>query len=218
MPCMWMRMSLKVDGVSSLLLDSDWISDKAKEVVFNGRDLDALKDNKPDFQLVGSVGADVNLFKSLHLNVPEDMTKWGELGTLDGDISLNFTQKKFDITAALSLLEHEIANASLGIGTEGLYAKARAQLELEMLGCQLGGGIDLGLATSLKELTVDFGVDGHVDCNMLNAHLKGDIKVTVLVKYDGSKFSVALTQNGDEHRFWYEDNGELLLIQKLHYT
>ena len=38
------------------------------------------------------------------------------------------------------------------------------------------------------------------------------------VKYDGSKFSVALTQNGDEHRFWYEDNGELLLIQKLHYT
>ncbi len=212
------EMSLKVDGVSSLLLDSDWISDKAKEVVFNGRDLDALKDNKPDFQLVGSVGADVNLFKSLHLNVPEDMTKWGELGTLDGDISLNFTQKKFDITAALSLLEHEIANASLGIGTEGLYAKARAQLELEMLGCQLGGGIDLGLATSLKELTVDFGVDGHVDCNMLNAHLKGDIKVTVLVKYDGSKFSVALTQNGDEHRFWYEDNGELLLIQKLHYT
>ena len=65
---------------------------------------------------------------------------------------------------------------------------------------------------------MDIGVDGHVDCNMLNAHLKGDIKVTVLVKYDGSKFSVALTQNGDEHRFWYEDNGELLLIQKLHYT
>ena len=210
-------MALKVEGVSSLFLDADWISESAKDVIFAGMDRDMLQNQKPDVQLVGTVGADVNLFKSLHLDVPEDMTKWGELGTLDGTISLNFTEKKFDITAALSLLEHEIANASLGIGTEGLDAEARTQLELEMLGCQLGGGIDLGLHTSLKEILVNLGVDGHVNCNMLNAHLKGNVDIEVLAKYDGSKFSVALNQNGEEHRFWYEDNGELLLLQKLHY-
>ncbi len=212
------KMSLSVDGVSALFLDSGWIPDAAKEVMFAGMDMDVLQQEKPDFKLVGNVEADVNLFKSLHLSVPEDMTKWGELGSINGDITLNFSEKSFDITAALKLLGHEIANASLGIGPEGLYAEAGAQLELEMLGCQLGGGIDLGFRTTMQQLKVNFGIDGHADCNMLNVHWTGDIGLELLAKYDGTLFSVTLTHGDDSSRFWYEDNGELFLIQKLHFA
>ena len=212
------KMSLNVDGVSALFLDAEWIPDAAKEVMYAGMDADVLQEEKPDFKLTGSVEADVNLFKSLHLSVPEDMTKWGELGSINGDITLNFSEKSFDITAALKLLGHEIANASVGIGPTGLYAEARAQLELEILGCQLGGGIDLGFRTTLQQLKVNFGIDGHADCNMLNVHWSGDIGLELLVKYDGTLFSVTLTHGDDSSRFWYEDNGELFLIQKLHFS
>ncbi len=210
------EMALSVEGVSGLAADAGWVSDEVKAILFDGQDLQALKDNRPDFKLTGTVGADVNLFKSLHMPVPEDMTKWGELGSIDGDITLNFSEPSFDISAALNLLQHEIANASLGFNQSGFYADARAQLELEMLGLQFGGGVDIGLEASLAQLGVGLGVDGHVDCNMLNLHCQGEIGLEVDVRYDGTLFSVAVTENGNEHRFWYEDNGELFLWDKIH--
>ena len=85
-----------------------------------------------------------------------------------------------------------------------------------MLGLQFGGGVDIGLEASLAQLGVGLGVDGHVDCNMLNLHCKGEIGLEVDVRYDGTLFSVAVTENGNEHRFWYEDNGELFLWDKIH--
>lgn len=212
------EMALRVEGVGGLIADAGWVSDNVKSILFAGQDIQALKDNRPDFKLVGTVGADVNLFKSLNMPVPEDMTKWGELGTIDGDITLNFTEPSFEISAALNLLKHEIANATLGFGQSGFYAEARAQLELEMLGMQLGGGIEIGLDASLVQLGVGLGLDGHVDCNMLNLHCQGDIGLDVDVRYDGTLFSVAVTENGNEHRFWYEDNGELFLWEKIHFS
>ena len=212
------EMALKVEGVSGLIADAGWVSDNVKSILFAGQDLQALKENKPDFKLTGTVGADVNLFKSLNLPVPEDMTKWGELGTIDGDITLNFTEPSFDISAALNLLQHEIANASLGFGQSGFYINARAQLELEMLGMQLGGGIEIGLDASWEQLGVGLGLDGHVDCNMLNLHCQGDIRLDVDVRTDGTLFSVSIAENGNEHRFWYEDNGELFLWNKIHFS
>ena len=53
---------------------------------------------------------------------------------------------------------------------------------------------------------------------MLNVHWTGDIGLELLAKYDGTLFSVTLTHGDDSSRFWYEDNGELFLIQKLHFA
>ncbi len=210
------QMDLCVEGVSGLLAEAGWISENVKEILFEGQDLETLRDNRPDFQLTGSVKGDVNLFKTLQMPIPEDMTKWGELGTVRGDIVLNFSEPSFCIQADLNLLEHQIANASLRFDQKGFDASAQAQLELEMLGIQLGGGVEMGLETSMEQLEADLDVDGHADCNLLNLHCQGKIGLEVRARYDGTLFSVTITENENEHRFWYEDNGQLFLWDKIH--
>ena len=63
-----------------------------------------------------------------------------------------------------------------------------------MLGLQFGGGVDIGLEASLAQLGVGLAWTGHVDCNMLNLHCQGEIGLEVDVRYDGTLFSVAVTE------------------------
>ena len=59
-------------------------------------------------------------------------------------------------------------------------------------------------------------LDGYLNCSMLNLNCQGDMVLEAGVRFDGTLFSVGITENGREHRLWYQDNGELFLTDKIY--
>src|SRR5699024_4889741 len=84
-----------------------------------GTDINIDEVSQKDIILAGTVGADINLFKSLSLPASEEISRWGELGALDGEIGFNCTQLQFYAEADLSILQAPIANASVKLGKPG---------------------------------------------------------------------------------------------------
>ncbi len=208
------KMGLNLDGASTLLLKSPYISDETKKVLFADSNLEAVQ--AEDVILSGLVGADANLFKTFKLKVPKDFTKWGTLGEIDGKISYNFCDVQFQIAADLKVLKQKMANASIGFGKSGLNVAAGANLDLSMLDCELGGNIDLGLNTTWKMLTLSLETDGHIDCGFMNVHYKGDAGLKFIAEYDGSYFAVELSQANKVSKYWYDSDGKPLFWNRFH--
>ena len=168
--------------------------------------------------LKGTVSADLSLFQDLDLLLPEEMIKWGEMGSLNGKITLNVREPSFRITAGLKLLEQEIAGASLEIRSSGFSAEGQTQLDLEMMGAELEGSADLHFGISGKQVDADIALDGSADCNLLDFHGQGSLSLHAAARFDGTLFSVSITQDEEEHRFWFDDSGELILDHKLYFS
>ena len=90
----------------------------------------------------------MDLFGGLNMQVSENMTDWGRLGAFQGTATLHCGEPSLQIETGLELLGNELPDVSLDLGTFGFSADARSQLELEMLGMDLGGEAALHLESS----------------------------------------------------------------------
>ena len=150
------------------------------------------------------------------MQVSENMTDWGRLGAFQGTATLHCGEPSLQIETGLELLGNELPDVSLDLGTFGFSADARSQLELEMLGMDLGGEAALHLESSREQMDMRLELDGYLNCSMLNLNCQGDMVLEAGVRFDGTLFSVGITENGREHRLWYQDNGELFLTDKIY--
>lgn len=179
-------------------------------------DSSSAPEEQQDFWLTGAAEGNVDLFEGLNMQVSENMTDWGRLGAFQGTATLHCGEPSLQIETGLELLGNELPDVSLDLGTFGFSADARSQLELEMLGMDLGGEAALHLESSREQMDMRLELDGYLNCSMLNLNCQGDMVLEAGVRFDGTLFSVGITENGREHRLWYQDNGELFLTDKIY--
>ncbi|WP_124068386.1 VWA domain-containing protein [Clostridium sp. E02] len=209
------RLGLKFKGMSTLFLNSSLCSENAKNILFAGADID--KSEESDIILAGTVGADVNLFKSFQLDVPKEMSDWGTLGEIsDGEIGYNFSDVTFYAKADLEILKQQLAKASISFGKQELDINAGANLELSLMNCGVGGGLDFGITSNKKIITMLIGVDGHIDCGWTNFHQKGIGEFKFLAEYDGTYYAVELNCNNLKSKYWYDSDGNPCLWNRFY--
>lgn len=187
------KLGIKMSGLSMFLLDSPAISDSIKSILFPG-DLNDVK--RRDIVLAGQTHAGVNLFSSFNLDVPENMSKWGNLGEIDkGEIALNFTQENVKASADLKILNEKLANAAIQFGKNGLDMNAKASTEISVYDVSVAGDLSFAFSSTWKMLTSMIEVNGSVDSGWVNYHVKGKSSVKFLAEYDGSYYCVELGQS-----------------------
>ncbi len=210
------ELGMGMEGVSTVFLNTSWVPEGIKRLIFTDDNLAAV-DTK-DVVLKGLVGADVNLFKTFKLKVPEEMSKWGELGNIDGTIQLNFSEASFGAEADLNLLGQKMADAAIAFGRPGLSVKAGLELEaaLGILDCSIGGSVDFGIDAGWDKFSLSMGIDGHIDCGFLNVHHQGKGELVLTAEYDGSYFAAELHRDNLVSKYWYDSDGKPLIWERFH--
>lgn len=206
-------LGLEAEGMSTFFLKSSAIPDAAKAVIF-GENFAEIEPK--EIVLAGTAAADVNLFKSLHINIPQ-LQDWGEIGEISGKAGVNFSIPELFLKADLKLLGHKLANAALSAGKKGVKAEAGAEMEVSLLDCSIGGDVDFGISANTVRIEGTFGISGHLDCGWLKIHHQGEAKLTQQAQWDGKYASVeALLNNRDSYKWWYEDGGQILFWNRFH--
>lgn len=210
------QIGAKVEGISNIFLKLDSsISNNSKNLLWT--DLKA-EDVKPkDIIVAGLVEADVNLFDTLNLPFPEDIKKWGELGSIkNGEFGIQFTNFKIYAKADLELLQQKVANAELSIGTEGFQAKGSLEATLSGFGLNIGGKISLGVDASPQVAGLELGISGNLDCSLTNTHLSGECSARVETAFDRLYLAIILKSGDTTTKYWYDSNGTVFFFDGFH--
>ena len=211
-----------MQGISTLILKlyESLVSPGTYEILGAGIDSDAYA--YQDVILEAGIGAKANLFASFDDGniLFKKFKEWGEIGEINGDVSINFSEPELKIAADMNLLGSEKASAEAKINKSGLDITAEVDLSLSGFGMEVSGGADANLGGNLTGAYIGIGVNGKVKCPVLSINSEGEASVKVDFDWDFNKAAVTVNykdgSTDKEASLWYEDNGELFLKDKIH--
>lgn len=211
-----------IKGISTVILKmyESLVSPETYQILGTNIGSDAY--DYQDIILQADVGAEANLFNAVKVDCElfRKFKEWGEIGTIDGSIGINFSKPELKVEAEMQLLGSEKASAEAVIGKSGLDIKAAAELKLSGFGVEVTGGGDVNLGGNLTGAYAKVGVNGSLDCALLNIHAKGDASLKLEFDWDFDKAAVTVNYKDGgvdkEGSLWYEDNGELFFWNKVH--
>lgn len=206
------KLGAKAEGVSNIFMPLEVNTRAEDKVLWGDKSLDSIK--RKDVIIAGTLEADVNLFKTLGLTLPESMMKLGEMGAIkDGEIGLNFTEKFFYIKADLELLHNKIASAEMSLGKNGFEAKGDVNLAINIWDCEIAGGCNVELGVSQQSVVLGFGIEGKLKCPILNIAWDGEMGMKLSLEPDYVMFE--LSQNNRKSRMWYDNRGDVKLFNRF---
>lgn len=211
-----------LQGISTILLKTyeTIVSPQTYQILGTNIQSDAY--DYQDIILQADVGAEANLFHAIDLNCKlfKKFKEWGEIGTIDGNIGINFSKPELKVAAEMTLLGSEKASAEATIGTSGLDIQAAVDLKLSGFGVEVTGGGNANLGGNLSGAYAKLGVNGSLDCVLLDIHATGESSLKLEFDWDFDKAIITVNyKDGSvdkEGSLWYEDNGELFFWNKVH--
>jgi hypothetical protein len=63
---------------------------------------------------------------------------------------------------------------------------------------------------------LELGVNGNIDCNWTNTHLKGSCAARLEAEEGGSYLAVILKQNNLVNKYWYDRNSGVCFLSRFH--
>ena len=99
---------------------------------------------------------------------------------------MNFSIPELFLKADLKLLGHKLANAALSAGKKGVKAEAGAEMEVSLLDCSIGGGVDFGISANTVRIEGTFGISGHLEMCIRDSSCSPDGFFGVAVSARGS--------------------------------
>lgn len=213
-----------MQGISTMILQiyESIVSPQTYEILGTGIESDAY--DYQDVILQAGIGAEANLFASFDGDnvLLKKFKEWGEIGEINGDVSINFSEPEFKIAADMNLLGSEKVSAEAKINESGIDITADVDLALSGFGMEISGGADANLGGNFTGAYIGLGVNGKLKCPILGINSEGESSVKIDFDWDFDKASVTINykdgSTDQEASLWYEDNGELFLMDKIHVT
>lgn len=204
----------KVEGISTIVMWAQGLSEHMQKAL--GTDINIDEVSQKDVILAGTVGADINLFKSLSLPASEEISRWGELGALDGEIGFNCSELEFYAEADLSILQAPIANATVRLGKPGFEISGGVSLDVSAFGVALSGGVELGAKATSNSGGIWLAGDASLSCSWTHTNWDGDVRLEFNVEDGGDLIEVSMRSGGQFSRFWYDKNSSAVFFNRFH--
>lgn len=175
-----------------------------------------------DIVLTAKAKAEANVFASIDGNHPvlKKFKQWGEIGTINGSAGINFSNPGMDIKADMELLGSEKAEAEAKIDKDGLDITGDVNLALSGFGLELSGGGKAEIKGDVTGASIYTGINGKLVCPVLSISYNGESGTKLEFQWNLDKIAVTVNYKDGavdkEASLWYEDDGSLLLFNKIH--
>lgn len=184
-----------------------------------------IKSDAYDYQdivLAANLGAKANIFNAVDVNSNKLFKKfkeWGEIGEIDGNMEINFSEPEFKIAAKMSLLGSEEAEAEAKINKNGLDIGGKVKLNISGFGMEISGGTDVNVGGNLSGAYMKGGVNGKFDCSPLRIHTNGNAAFKIEFEWDFKYAAVTVNYKdgsvNKEGTLWYDADGGPFIWDKV---
>lgn len=210
-----------IQGMSTgiLRLYENIVSPETYKIIGTNINSDAY--NYQDVILSGTLGAEANIFNVVKLDnkLFKKFKEWGEIGTIDGTVEVNFSEPEFKVGAEMSLLGSEKAKAEAKINKDGLDITAGIELNISGFGLDVNAGADVNLGGNLTGAYEKMTLKGNLDCSPLKIHVKGESSVKIEWEWDFDTAAVTVNYKDGgvdkEGSLFYDADGGFFIWDKI---